>query len=227
MQTTRVSVVPQASVPGSGTYKPTGPALRVELRRYETASGLADGDVTNTGGYLASRAEVFDRLPNPTTLPPIQWPDPIGSTRWYEWSLFVPVGHAVDTTGLVWFTCTQWKGLTGNSPPVSIEIKNSFLRLGGTRTNRGLVPNDGNLGAISFGSWTKLKVGILHHPDPAVGWIEVWRDDVQVQSRLPLSTMDYQADGTTPDPTYLKQGIYRDIRWAVTHVLHFGPLTIR
>jgi hypothetical protein len=61
-------------------------------------------------------------------------------------------------------------------------------------------------------------------PDPAVGWIQVFRDGRLQVARTPLATMDVVGD--QPDPVYLKQGIYRTSLWTVTHVLYFGPISV-
>jgi hypothetical protein len=204
------------SAPGESTdpYRPQGNAMRAELR---------SGDLTNTGGYVAPRAEVFGRYPTKMALStaPTLWPDPVNSIRWYAFDLYVPSDFptATDTK---WLTLTQWKGLVGGSPPVALEIKRSNLRVGGTRG--GLLPLGGDLGPLSKGRWTRLVVGMKLSPDPAQGWIEVYRDGVQKYARTSLSTMDL-INGQ-PDPIYLKQGIYRTTAWTVTQVLYFSPVKV-
>lgn len=221
LQTSRISVAAAGSVPGTGTYKPAGQAMRVELRRYETSTGATDGDVTDTGGFLANRSEVYARHASPGNTAPELWPDPVGAVRWYGFSLLVPAGHTFASDAK-WLTFTQWKGRDGSSPPVGLEINHSNLRLGGARANASLLPVT-DLGAAVTGTWTRLVVGLRFSPDPAIGWVEAWRDGAQIVSPTSVATMDYQVDGVTPDPIYLKQGIYRDTAWTVTHVLWFGP----
>ena len=191
-------------------------AMRVELRPYESAEGLADGDVTNTGGYLANRAEVYGRHASPRTTPPAQWPDPIGSTRWYGVDVYVPSDFVTDTTGRMWISLMQWKGLWGGQPAIALEIKNDRFELAGASGR-----ND--LGAIRKGRWERFVVGVHLHPDS--GWVEVHRDGVQVLARTHRPTMQWQSAGVA-DPIYLKQGIYRHWDWAATHVVWFGATTI-
>ncbi|NHC13446.1 heparin lyase I family protein [Motilibacter deserti] len=216
-------------VPGAGAYKPSGSALRVELRPFESAPGKVDGDVTNTGGHIANRSEVFGRVPTGSLggTPASEWPDPVGAERWYAFNLFVPSDFqtATDTT---WLTLMQWKGLYGGSPPVALEVKRGNLRLGGARTNQGLVPNDGNLGPLAKGTWTRLVVGMRLSSDAKRGWVQVYRDGKQALPRVALATMDnYKGVGDgAVDPIYVKQGIYRDLKWNTTHVLYFGPLAV-
>lgn len=202
-------------VPGDGR-KPAGPVLRVELRRFESSEGRRDGDVVTTGGYSANRAEVYDRHARRET-PPAQWPDPVGSTRWYGFDLFVPADFVEDDTGVVWFSLLQWKGLDSGQPPIALEIKRGHLDLGGASGRH-------FLGPLKKGQWERVVVGV--HFDPgAAGWVEVYRDGVQVLARTSRPTMNRRADGTV-DPAYLKLGIYRSTKWQVTHVLYFGPLSI-
>lgn len=185
--------------------------MRVELRA---------GDVTNTGGYRANRAEVYARHATPRTTPAEQWADPVGSTRWYGFDLFVPQDFVTDTTGLRWFTLTQWKGLDSGSPPIALEIKNDHLDLGGATGRQ-------NLGPLKPGRWERITVGVHFQPTSA-GWVEVYRDGQQALPRTNRPTMNWRTvDGKkVVDPGYLKQGIYRTSAWTVTHVLYFGPVTI-
>jgi hypothetical protein len=119
-----------------------------------------------------------------------------------------------------WMVVTQWKGLRGGSPPIAIEVKRDSLRLGGARTNAGLIPGDGDLGPITRGEWTELTIGMRLSADEQEGWVEVWRDGNIALQRTPVATMD-AIDGAA-DPLYLKQGIYRDEVWNTTHVLYFS-----
>lgn len=227
-ETGRIRVVTGADVPGTGPAKPTG-AMRVELEPYESRPGARDGDVTVTSGYAANRAEVFGRYPDTpaTSTPPADWPDPVGSVRWYSFALLVPVGFQFATDSN-WIVITQWKGLRGGSPPVSLEIKRGALRLGGTRTNSRVIPNDGNLGRIVPGTWTQLTVGLKLSTDLAQGWVEVWRDGENISPRTAMATMDTMqtSSGPQPDPLYLKQGIYRARSWKTDATLYFGPMAV-
>ena len=208
----RITRVP---APGPAAGRPARHVLRFEVQ---------PGDLYNSSGQLAPRAEVMGRTPASFSGTPAgQWPDPPGAVRWYGFRLFVPADFitAIDTT---WLTFTQWKGYRGGSPPIALEIKRDGLRLGGARTNAGLIPRDGNLGKIRRGTWTRLVVGLHLSPSPSEGWVEVWRDGELRLPRTAVATMDL-IDGQ-PDPVYLKQGIYRDTRWTCTHVLYFSPVTI-
>jgi Polysaccharide lyase len=181
--------------------------LRVELR---------PGDVQESGGYEANRAEVYDRHASPgSSTPPEEWPDPVGSVRWYDFTVHLPTDFATADDDK-WLDLTQWKGYRGGSPPLALEVKRNQLRLGGTE-------GSDSLGRVDKGEWTRLTFGIRWSPDDD-GWVEVWRDGELVVERTAGPTMDVVDD--EPDPVYLKQGIYRTKDWDVTHVVYFGPLTI-
>ena len=209
-----ITSLPSASGLGDSTGI-SGTIMRSEVRPGETFTG---GD-----GHTAPRSEVYGRIPTNRALPASAWADPPGSERWYDFNVFIPTGFPV-ATDTRWFTFTQWKGLNGGSPPVALEIKRSNIRLGGTRTNAGLVPGDGALGPIAFGQWTRLTVGIKFSTDATQGWVQVYRNGVAAMPRTPLATMDV-VNGNA-DPTYLKQGIYRSAAWTSTQALYFSPMQV-
>lgn len=216
VQSSRISIV---SAPGSGPRKPSGNAMKIELRPYSATNpgttSPADGDINTSGS--ANRVEVYGRYPSSsaTSTPPENWPDPVGSTRWYGFSVCVPVGFVQSTNN--WLTCTQWKGFYGGSPPQALEIDANHFELGGTHGRR-------DLGAITLGAWTDFQFGYHWSTSPADGWVEVWRDDVNVLPRESRATMDTTSGHA--DPIYFKQGIYRTSAWAATHTLYFGPVKV-
>jgi hypothetical protein len=166
---------------------------------------------------------VYGRRPLPWSTPADQWPDRVGSERWYSFSVFVPDTFPVasDTR---WLDFTQWKGYAGGTPPLALEIKRSNFRLGGARANSGLIPNDGQLGSIAFGVWTRFTVGIHFSTSADDGWVEVYKNGAVKLPRTSVATMDTFDGG--PDPVYLKQGIYRSSAWTVRQALYFSPMTI-
>ena len=212
--TRQVDRIQTVEAPGPPDRRPSGPVLRFELR---------PGDVTDTGGFLANRTEVYGRAASPLSAPPDAWPDPVGSVRWYQMSIFVPNDFSLSADA-TWLTIAQWKGLRGGSPPIALEIKRDSLRLGGARTNSGFIARDGYLGTLPRGVWFTVSVGIGFSPDPNKGWVEVWRDGEMTLPRTSVATMDLVTGQV--DPTYLKQGLYRDPKWAATHVIYFGPTMV-
>ena len=194
-----------------------GRVMRVELRPYGTALGRTDGDVTNTGGYEANRAEVYARHHTGSrSAPAAEWPDPIGSTRWYGVDLFIPNSYTADTTGHMWLSLMQWKGALGGQPAIALEVKRDRLELAGASGRD-------DLGPIARGRWERIVVGVHLHPDQ--GWVEVLRDGVTVLDRTSRATMQWRSPGVA-DPIYLKQGLYRDWDWQTTHVVLYGDTVI-
>jgi hypothetical protein len=217
----RIRTVPAPGAPGDA-FRPAGDVLRVELRAYDDPRrpGAADGDVTDTGGYLANRAEVYDRIATRAT-PAAAWPDPVGAVRWYAFSLYVPAGFPTEAGK--WLDFTQWKGLDSGSPPVALELDGEDLVLGG-KTGRQ------RLGRLVRGGWTRFVVGMRLSPDPRAGWVQVDVNGRTVLPRTHRATMETVWRAAlrtrTVDPNYLKQGIYRSAAWTSTQVLYFGPMTI-
>jgi hypothetical protein len=205
-----MQIIAAGDVPGSGTYKPSGKAMYVNLLPH--AGGT--GDVNASGS--SNRAEVYDRFPNGASgVVPGNWPDPVDSTRWYGFSVYVPVGFTTNSSH--WFDLTQWKGYRGGSPPLAVEISNTVFKLGGTKSAT-------SLGSISPGNWTRLVFGIHWSPVAANGWVNVFVNGSEVIAQRSQATMDYY--GSAPDPTYLKQGIYRSASWTTTAELYFGPIKV-
>jgi hypothetical protein len=208
--------------PGDPTdpSRPSGRVMRVELRPYDDPSrpGPADGDVTNTGGYLANRAEVYDRIATRGTAA-TAWPDPVNAVRWYAWSTYVPPDFPTDPAK--WFAFTQWKGLDTGAPPMEMRLVGDQIQLGGRNVCRGLGP-------LARGRWMRFVVGVRFSPDPAWGWVRVEIDGHLALARTPVATMNTKWSGgaVVVDPNYLKQGIYRSAAWTTTQVMYFGPTVI-
>lgn len=204
--TDRIRVVTNAA--GSGGYRPGGHVLRVESRA---------GELTDTGGYLASRSETLGRQASPTSTPNSEWPDPEGSTRWYGFPLYLNPDWPLATDNN-WLLITQWKGQGTGSPAIDLGIHKDQLRIGGTG-------GTSDIGLVRKGVWTYVQIGIRFSADASTGWVEAWVDEEQVLAQKARRTMNVKADGTT-DPSYLKQGIYRSKSWTGTHILQLGNLKI-
>ena len=205
-----ITLLDQSALPASPTKLHPGKAMRVELRDKETVT---------TSGYTAHRAEVYGRSPTTTwsSTPSSQWADPPGSTRYYDFSVYVPADFPLATDGNQWFDFTQWKGYRGGSPPVALEMKRNEFRLGGSRTSQ-------SLGTVTRGAWTRFTVGIHFSTSAKDGWVEVYRDGQAALPRRSMSTLD-TVNGQA-DPVYLKQGIYRSYLWQVTQVLYYSPMQV-
>lgn len=223
--TDRISEVTGAQVPLGEGDGPTG-AMRVELRPFST-TGPASGDVQLGSGYEANRAEVYARIPQtPSSVAPEAWPDPVGSVRYYRFSVYLP-GDFGFTDDMKWLSLAQWKGYRGGSPPIALEIKRHSFRIGGERGNSGLLPNAGRLGEAVPGRWNDFVIGMKLSPNSRQGWLEVSVNGEVAMPRTAVATMDWSsAAKTAADPIYFKEGLYRDTNWQVTHVVYYGPTLI-
>ncbi len=127
------------------------------------------------------------------------------------------------TTDTKWLVLTQWKGLHGGQPPVSINVRKNEYQLDGSRiiaTTKGRR----SLGTVSFNRWVRFVIGVRWISNENTGSVAVWRDGKLVASATSLRTMDRW--NNAPDPIYLKQGVYRSSDWTQTHVAYFGPTLI-
>jgi hypothetical protein len=187
------------------------------------------GDVSDSNNtYATSRAEVYNDLLIPVNSAPELWADPVGSIRWMHWAVFVSADFIPAPNDYNPLICMQIKGANGGGPPIGFSIHQSLWRIDAKPINAAALAtiNDGLVGPVNIGGWTDFHLGLRLSPDPAVGWLEMWMDRTLAVPHTAFATMDYQADGVTADPIYLKQGLYRNPLVTDTHVLHFGPLTI-
>lgn len=217
VQSSRIELV---RPPGSGSdpERPDTSVMRVELRPF----GGGHGDVTETSGYRANRAEVYARL-GEITKPPPEWPDPVGSTRWYAFSIYLPPGFPVSDDSSHWLDFTQWKGLYSGSPAIALGTKGDEIVVDGKRLQA-------HVHRIVTGRWMALRIGVHFSPDPQQGWMTVALDGHTVLPVTHGATMNKYWDSDrhheVVDPSYLKQGIYRSDTWDKTAVMYFGPVRI-
>lgn len=184
-----------------------GPAMRVELRA---------GDMTDTGGYIANRAEVYDEFPTTpaSSTPWSKWPlAQNNAEHWFKVKVLLESGWTYDSTK--WLNLVQFKGYRGGSPPFAIAVDGSKFKLTGRRNVF--------LGNATANMWHTIIVHARFAAD-STGGIEVSMNGVTYLPWWQGQTMDV-VNGA-PDPIYFKQGIYRTSAWTVTHVAWFAPTTI-
>jgi hypothetical protein len=215
------------------TAQPVNGVVSV-LRAQESAAGgvavgdpftVYTGDINPMAGF-SSRSEVYGRFATDSSVNPVNWPDPVGSTRWYGISYYLPAD--MDTiTGQGWWICTQFKGEFGGSPPLALSIDwtsdtengKGTWKLQGTKGHPTV-----SIGDIKLGTWTRILFGI-HWDNVSVenggaGWIKIYRDGDLIVPKTPACTMDSHGSGA--DPIYFKNGIYRSDSWKVTHDAYIG-----
>jgi hypothetical protein len=219
-QPDRVQFTPAPGSPTDPNYPATNVA-HFELQPYYI-NGLPDGDVFGaSSSNPTNRVEVYDRYPssNASSTPAADWPDPVGSTRWYSYSIYIPAGFQTQTMSSEWFDFTQWKGLNSGSPAIAMEIRNSSFYLGGANASD-------NLGSISPGQWTHFVIGVGFSDSASSGWVTIYDNGSLVLNDAPTQTMnDATVNGVTGvDPSYLKMGIYRSKTWPVTQDIYLTPM---
>jgi hypothetical protein len=205
--------------PGAGDPdRPSGSVARFTLHPFRI-DGRA-GDETDTGGYVTNRVEVYGRIASRET-PADRWPDPVGSTRWYSFSVYLPSDFPTATISAQWFDFVQWKGLNSGSPPVAMEIRGDEFVLGGANSHA-------PLGDIDPGTWSHFIVGLHFSDSRHTGWATVLRNGRRLVDHQPTQTMNTATvDGVTGvDPNYLKMGIYRSVTWRTTQTLDLSSMTI-
>lgn len=208
----QTSSIQTVDAPGDAAGRPAGKVTKFTLN---PAARYANGS------YIVPRVEQYSRYPVRTNIDPTAWPDPVGSTRWYTFSIYLPADFQTTTT-TPWVVLTQWKGLRGGTPPLDIEVHKDYLKMGGSRATG--LPNDANIGEIPLGKWTTFNVGMSLSTDASTGWLEVVRDGAVVIPKTSMATMD--TVGGTVDPIYFKQGIYQNAAWTKTHVSYASSVLV-
>lgn len=165
---------------------------------YTAKFTCAPGDYTN-GGTSAERGEVMASVANSGGTYE-------GQTRWYAWSAWYPVGMNVSPGG--WLAHTQWHGYgpvgNGSNPNIGFFLSKTtpmqtiVSTVGGNNQR-----TETWLGALPLGQWVDFMVGIVWSAGSA-GRMAIRQNGVTVMNNLATPNMF-----NGPEPTYLKQGIYR------------------
>jgi hypothetical protein len=189
---------------------------RIRLVRSPVAAGswaarfeVRKGDVVAPGDSTGNRAEVYARGSQD------RWPDPEGSERYYGWSTFIPADYPLDP---LWQIIVQWKGKGSGSPPLAIGFQRDLLNVTAMRPD-GSGTTKVWRGRYKPGQWDRLVMHVRWSPNPAIGFIELWRDGELVLPRMPVATMRKEADGTGV-PNYFKMGLYRSAGIESTQALY-------
>lgn len=229
---------------------PSGTSVPVLRGQSTVAAAIAVGDVFSvytgdvndsgslTNAYVTSREEVYSRSASEfggsSGTAAVSWPDPVGSVRWYGVSYLIPTASWPGNSNYAnigtaqanpWLTLAQFKGQFGGSPPraLGIDVKQGA-------NGRWIIDGGGGrlritLGDVVPGVWTRFVIGMRLETNSVNGWITVYQDGTLVVPKRSEATMDKKSDGT-PDPIYLKDGIYRTKDWQTTHIVYLGPIKI-
>lgn len=226
----------------------TGTTVNVQraLQNYAKNIPVQNGDVYNVvlgdtndsgGSDPTSRAESYflhyGAGASGSGVTPDMWPNPPGSIRFYEFSVYIPTGHVFTTAAQNWwFVLFQSKGFRGGSPPFELVINKSNWGIGGTRRDvspgAGAFTGGGTYKAVETDKWTNVVMGFCYSASDTYGWFEMWIDGVNVQPRMSIATMDtYTSNNVVyPDPQYPKFGQYQTAQWTAAHVVHHSPITV-
>jgi hypothetical protein len=119
-----------------------------------------------------------------------------------------------------WSLIAQWKEPYAGTPPQQIGLQNERfnIRGAGSVSPRPLL----DLGPIIRGQWVTFKVHQKWSNDPAVGFVEVYRNGVLV---LPLTHLKTMEDGSLP--LFLSVGEYRSLDNSGTATLYFDDVSIK
>jgi hypothetical protein len=133
-----------------------------------------------------------------------------GEDLWFAFSTYLIAGFPVRYSEFQ--TITQFKQNFDGSPPLELTVEDKLFHIGG-----GYGHPDGprvfneSVGEASTDRWYDWLLHVKFSPDPAVGFVEVWRDGQPVLSRYspPGGTMYLNpADGSARSS--VKVGYYRD-----------------
>ena len=132
-----------------------------------------------------------------------------GQIRYFRWSVFLPSTFAFNPR---WRVIAQWKNDGTGSPPLEMALHGDRWSLeGGWNHGDNADSSDHRkawTGTAERGRWTRFVVGIKfqerNSAGPNQGWVELWKDGVQVLQRLPFKTL------YAGRKSYLKIGLYRD-----------------
>lgn len=157
-----------------------------------------------------NRNEIVPRLP---VLRP-------GDDLWFAFSTALTPGFPVDRA---WQVVTQWKNQSAGSPPLELAVERGAYRLqGGFGHPDGPRQFSRSLGPAVPGRWDDWVVHVRFSPDPAAGFVEVWRG-----GRLALPSFAPPGGTMYPgDTSYLKVGYYRNPEIDVAGTLVMDSLRV-
>jgi hypothetical protein len=174
-----------------------GNVARFEIRNGDTAGG---GTVERNELVLPSSCDVSE-----------------GAERWYQFD--VRLGDPTWVNPTDWELIWQWHHAGGTgSPPLSLETHSSgTVKL--YQDGLSSPPTPLTLWTIRPGEWERVVMNVKFSNDPAIGFIRVWVNNVEVMPKTFRRTM-------IDSSNYVKCGIYRSGDHTSTQVLMYGNLKV-
>jgi hypothetical protein len=131
-----------------------------------------------------------------------------GDDLWFGFSIYLAPGY--PTSG-GWQVVTQFKQNFDGSPPLSLNVEDDQYKIeGGYGYPGGSRLFVRPVGAAVTGEWVDWVMHVRFSANPAVGFVEAWRDGELVLPRMspPGGTL-YPGSGSRGG-SYVKTGPYRD-----------------
>lgn len=139
-----------------------------------------------------------------------------GDETWTRSSIYLDENFPAYSS---WSLIQQWKVPFEGTPPSQIALQNEdfAIRGVGSESPRKYL----SIGPIARNQRINFDVGHYWHSDPSEGWVEVWRDGVQVLPRTTLKTLE-----ESDDEVFLSIGHYRSSSNSGTAILWAGSTQI-
>ena len=173
----------------------------------------------NASGGAPQRAEVSANQRQTGGYPGEEW--------YYSWSTLIPSVPNATTGWAEWTVITQWMDLLHQcSPPLQVDILpgtpphfvlTSKLRDDKNRCNPLGPTQKWDLGPLQYDQWNDFTIHIKWSEDPSVGFVEMWRNWVEVVPLTHIRTLD------TGGGVYMEQDIYRP-DFSGTNVIYFDDI---
>ena len=182
--------------------------------RYAYRFEVRDGDYSRYGG---ERNEVKQ------TDAAKQYPR--GSHRFFGYSVMLPDTFPLDNQGVAndWSALSSWKTVeTHGSGAAALN-----MQTGGERLSLKHASDPAYYlwrFPLTRGVWHRFVVRVRFHPDPDVGFVELWRDGERVLPKTYASTLE-PMNGYA-DPAYSKIGYYRNAAIPGTSAVYIDDYTV-
>lgn len=131
-----------------------------------------------------------------------------GDDLWFGFSSYLAPGFPTDA---YWQVITQFKQNFDGSPPLELNVEEGQYKLEGGQGHP-----DGSkvfiepLAEATTGVWVDWVLHVKFSADPAVGFVEVWKDGQQVLGRYSPKGGTLYPNPDGDDASYVKTGYYRD-----------------
>lgn len=236
--TSTITVSPTPTITPTPTYTSPSPSPSVTPLwggGYETANlsefqnapwnfvntaAVVDSTIAYSGTY-SGKYQIVGGDSRCETVPNFR-PIVEGDDLYFSLSTYLNPGFPVNTG---WQVLYQWKNDGTGSPPLELTVRenSSVFRVdGGWGHPSGPRLSGIDAGPVITGQWIRWIFHIRFSSDPTVGYVDVWRDGVNIVS-------GFHPTGGTLYPglnSYVKNGYYRNTSITTTGILWQDSLKI-